>query len=102
MVLSEVLLGRRQLGDMCALPAELITRVESAYDQLPVPEYRSWHDRSITVRWFSAPGKLLRMDGRGPYCWLVAGGRTLADVESIRATIPGPWIPVQWPGQEPQ
>ena len=82
------------------LHAGLITRVESAYDQLAVPEYPSWYDRSITVRWFSAPGKLLRMDGRGPYCWLVAGGQTLTDLESIRAAIPGPWIPVQWPGQE--
>jgi hypothetical protein len=47
MVLSEVLLGRRQLGDMCELPAELVTTVESAYGQLPVPEYPSWYDRGI-------------------------------------------------------
>jgi hypothetical protein len=100
MVLSEVLLGRRQLGDMCELPAELITKIESAYDQLPVPEYPSWYDLSITVRWFSAPGKLLRLDGRGPRCWLVAGCQTLADLESIRATIPGPWVQVQWPREE--
>jgi hypothetical protein len=57
MVLSEVLLGRWQLGDMCELSANLITRVESAYEQLAVPEYPSSYDRSITVRWFSAPGK---------------------------------------------
>jgi hypothetical protein len=100
MVLSEVLLGRRQLGDTCELPAELITTVESAYGQLPVPEYPSWYDRGITVRWFSAPGKLLRMDGRGPCCWLVAGCQTLADLESIRATVPGPWVQVQWPSEE--
>jgi hypothetical protein len=100
MVLSEVLLGRRQLGDMCELPAQLITTVEATYAQLPVPGYPSWYDRSITVRWFSAPGKLLRMDGRGPSCWLVAGGQTLADLESIRTTIPGPWTRVQWPNQE--
>ena len=41
MVLSEVLFGRRRLGDMCELPAELITTVESAYQQLAVPEYPS-------------------------------------------------------------
>ena len=54
----------------------------------------------LTVRWFSAPDKLLRMDGRGSRCWLVAGGQALADLESIRATIPGPWIRVQWPSEE--
>ena len=58
------------------LHAGLITRVESAYDQLAVPEYRSWGDRGIVVCWFSAPGKLLRLDGRGPYCWLIAGCQT--------------------------
>jgi len=100
MVLSEALLGRWQLGDMCELSANLITRVESDYEQLTVPEYPSWYDRSVTVRWFSAPGTLLRMDGRGPYCWLVAGCQTLADLESIRAAIPGPWIQVHSPGQE--
>jgi hypothetical protein len=100
--LSEVLVGRRQLGDTCELPANLITTVESAYGQLALAEYPSWYDRGITVRWFSAPGKLLRMDGGGPYCWLIAGGQTLADLESIRAAIPGPWSPVQWPGQEPR
>jgi hypothetical protein len=83
------------------LHAGLITRVESAYGQLAVPEYRSWGDRGITVRWFSAPGKLLRLDGRGPYCWLIAGCQTPADLEPVRSAIPGPWARVQWPGQEP-
>jgi hypothetical protein len=65
--------------------------VESAYGQLAVPEYPLWCERGLTVRWFSAPGKLLRMDGRGPRCWLFAAGRTLADLESICAAIPGSW-----------
>ena len=95
MALSEVLIGRLgRLSDLCQLPADLSTRVESAYDQLAVPGYRSWYDRSVTVRWFSAPGKLLRVDGRGPRCWLIAGGETRADLESIRAMIPGPWARV--------
>jgi len=102
MALSELLIGRGRLGDMCQLPAELITGVESAYDQLPVPEYRSWYDRSVTVRWFFAPGKLLRMDGRGPGCWLIAGGKTPADLKSIRTTFPGPWIQTKWPDEKSQ
>ena len=92
MVLSEVLLGAGKLGNACPLPGELITVAESAYEQMALPEYPLWSDRGIMVRWFSAPGKLLRMDGRGEYCWLLARGRTLADLESICATIPGPWV----------
>lgn len=102
MVLSEVLLGRRHLGDMCAQPTELITRAGSAYDQLPVAEYPLWGDPGIAVRFFSMPGILLRMDGRGPYCWLIAGSQTTAGLEAVRATIPGPWTQVHWPGQEPR
>ncbi len=91
MVLSEVVIGRGQSGDMCELPGGLIAVAESAYEQMAVPEHRLWADPGITVRWFSAPGKLLRMDGRGPRCRLLAGGQTLADLEAIRAAVPGPW-----------
>ena len=95
MVLSEVLLGSWKLGNACELPGELITMVESAYEQVALPEYPLWADRGVTVRWFSAPGKLLRMDGRGPYCWLFVRGRTLADLESICTAIPGRWASPQ-------
>ncbi len=95
MVLSEVLLGAGKLGNACPLPDELITVVESAYEQMALPEYPLWTDDGITVRWFSAPGRLLRMDGRGPYCWLFVRGRTPADLESICTTIRGPWVAAQ-------
>ncbi len=95
MVLSEVLLGAGKLGNACPLPGELITVVESAYEQMALPEYRLWTGNGITVRWFSAPGRLLRMDGHGPYCWLFVRGRTPADLDSICATIPGPWASAQ-------
>ena len=101
MVLSEVVIGRGQSGDMCELPVELIAAVESGYEQMAVPEYRLWADRGVMVRWFSAPGKLLRLDGRGPRCWLLAAGQTLADLEAIRAAIPAPWARVQRPGRKP-
>jgi hypothetical protein len=101
MVLSEVVIGREHLGDMCGLPSELIAVAESAYAQMALPEYRLWADRSIAVRWFSAPGQLLRMDGRGPGCWLLAGGQTPADLEAIRAAVPGPWTRLQRTGRNP-
>src|ERR1700722_7100497 len=34
---------------------------------------------------------LLRIDGRGPYCWLVAAGQTHDDLTSICAAVPGDW-----------
>jgi hypothetical protein len=95
MVLTEVLVGAGKLRNACELPDELIRVVESGYEQLELPEYRPWYDRGSTVRWFSAPGKLLRMDGCGPRCWLFAGGQTLADLESICATISGPWAMIE-------
>jgi hypothetical protein len=90
MVLSEVLLGSKFM-DMCDLPGELIGAAESAYPQVALPEYPLWAEPAITIRWFAAPGKLLRMDGRGPYCWLLAAGQTRTDLESVYKTIPGPW-----------
>jgi hypothetical protein len=95
MVLSEVLLGAGELGNACSLPSELIAVVESAYEQMALPEYPLWAADGITVRWFSAPGRLLRMDGRGPYCWLLVRGRTRADLESICMEIRGPWALLQ-------
>ena len=90
MVLTEVLLGSKFM-DMCDLPGELIGAAESAYRQVALPEYPLWAEPAVTIRWFAAPGKLLRMDGRGPYCWLSAAGQTRTDLESIYKTIPGPW-----------
>jgi hypothetical protein len=92
MVLSEVLLGA-EFMDMCELsgvPAAAAA-AESAYQQVALPEYPLWCDTVITSRWFAAPGKLLRMDGRGPYCWLIAAGQTRSDLQSICTAIPGPW-----------
>jgi hypothetical protein len=75
MVLGEVLLGAEFMG-MCDLsvgPAAVAA--ESAYHRLALPEYPLWYNTAVTSRWFAAPGKQLRMDGRGPYCWLIAAGR---------------------------
>lgn len=92
MVLTEVLFGAR-FTDTCHLPRkELIVTAESACQQVAAPGYPLWADPAITIRWFAAPGKLLRMDGRGPYCWLSAAGQTSADLESVYTAIPGPWV----------
>lgn len=81
---------------MCDLSGMPAAAAESAYQQVALPEYPLWCDTVITSRWFAAPGKLLRMDGRGPYCWLIAAGQTRTDLQSIYTAIPGPWQQAQY------
>lgn len=91
MVLSEVLLGTEFMA-MCDLSeAPAAAAAQSLYPRVALPEYPLWYDTSVTSRWFAAPGKLLRIDGQGPYCWLVAAGQTHNDLKSICAAILGDW-----------
>lgn len=91
MVLSEVLLGTEFMAmcDLSGVPAA--AAAESAYKLVALPEYPLWYDTAAASRWFAAPGKLLRMDGRGSSCWLVAAGQTHNDLKSICTAIPGEW-----------
>lgn len=91
MVLSEVLLSSRFMA-MCDLSGRTVAAVaESVYPRVALPEFRLWTDAALTSRWFAAPGKLLRMDGRGPYCWLIAAGQTRDDLNAVRMAAPGQW-----------
>jgi hypothetical protein len=91
MVLSEVLLGAEFMAmcDVSGVPAA--AAAQSLYQRVALPGYPLWCDTAITSRWFAAPGKLLRIDARAPYCWLVAAGQTHDDLKSICAAIPGDW-----------
>jgi hypothetical protein len=73
---------------------------ESGYERLAVPEHPAWYDPGMRIRWFSAPGKLLRVDGHAPRGTLMAAGQTPADLEDLRATLPGAWNSVRWPDRE--
>lgn len=91
MVLSEVLLGAEFMA-MCDLSeAPAAAAAQSLYQRVALPDYPLWYDTAVTSRWFAAPGKLLRIDGQGPYCWLIAAGQTHNDLKSICAAIPGDW-----------
>ena len=90
MVLSEVLLGA-EFMDMCNLSGVPAAAAESACRPAALPEYPLWYDTALTSRWFAAPGKLLRMDGRGPYCWLIAAGQARTHLQSICTAITGQW-----------
>ena len=90
-MLSEVLLGAQFMA-MCDLPGvTAAAAAESACRRVALPEYPLWYDTAATSRWFAAPGRLLRMDGRGPSCWLTAAGQTRNDLQSICAAIPADW-----------
>jgi hypothetical protein len=91
MVLSESLLGAEFMAmcDLSGLP--VAAAAESTYQRVALPEFPLWYDTAVTSRWFAAPGKLLRMDGRGGSCWLVAAGQTDSDLESICTAIPAEW-----------
>ncbi|WP_244953179.1 SMI1/KNR4 family protein [Streptomyces ipomoeae] len=90
LVLSETLLGDGRLYNACELPAELIRELPMRFTHAELPDYPMWTGmEEAPVRWFSAPGKLLRLDGQGDHSWLHVRGRTAADLESIYAAVPG-------------
>jgi hypothetical protein len=93
MALNQVLPGA-EFTDVCDLPGMPAAAAESACRPAALGEYPLWCGTALAGRWFAAPGKLLRMDGRGPYCWLIAAGQARTGLQSIRTAIPGRWQPV--------
>ncbi|TXS14747.1 SMI1/KNR4 family protein [Streptomyces sp. adm13(2018)] len=92
LVLSETLFSDDRLYNACELPPELIHEVPRLFTHAELPDYPMWTGvEEAPVRWFSAPGKLLRLDGQGDHSWLHVRGRTAADLEAIYATVPGQW-----------
>jgi hypothetical protein len=93
LVLSEALFGAGgRLYNACELPADLLGAVPEHFQRVQLPDYPMWTGpEDCPVRWFSAPGKLLRQDGLGVHSWLHVRGRTRADLDAICATVPGRW-----------
>ncbi|MFE2599836.1 SMI1/KNR4 family protein [Streptomyces sp. NPDC059396] len=94
LVLSETLLdGEGRLYNACELPVGLIRELPIRFARVEFPAYPMWTGKEESpVCWFSAPGKLLRLDGLSDHSWLHVRGRTSADLESLCATIPGHWV----------
>ncbi|MGW3632555.1 SMI1/KNR4 family protein [Streptomyces sp. NPDC005122] len=94
LVLSETLLGGEgRLYNACELPTGLIRELSSRFARVGFPEYPMWTGKEESpVCWFSAPGKLLRLDGLSDHSRLQVRGRTFADLESLCATLPGHWV----------
>jgi len=86
LVLSEA------LYNACELPADLLEAVPERFQRVALPDYPMWTwPEDFPVRWFSAPGQLLRLDGLDAHSWLHVRGRTRADLEAICETVPGRW-----------
>ncbi|MFD4284451.1 SMI1/KNR4 family protein [Streptomyces albidoflavus] len=94
LVLSETLLGDEgRLYNACELPASLIRELPRWFARVEFPEYPMWTGKEESpVRWFSAPGQLLRLDGLSDHSWLHVRGRTIADLDSLCANLPGHWV----------
>ena len=107
--------GRRADGERLDAPGIAAAAVNAGGDEADValqhlvPTVARWHaeppaqdgERVLLGPEHGLPGKLLRMDWREPHCWLIAGGQTLADLESIRATIPAPGSPCNGSARNP-
>ncbi|MGV9428638.1 hypothetical protein ACWDO7_30670 [Streptomyces sp. NPDC003656] len=92
-VLSEALFGGGgRLYNACELSPELLGTIPVHFRRVGLPDYPMWTGPDESpVRWYSAPGKLLRQDGLGTHSWLHVRGRTRADLDEICATVPARW-----------
>ncbi|MFG2364392.1 SMI1/KNR4 family protein [Streptomyces mirabilis] len=93
LVLSESLFGADSLYDACELPDTLVPNLQARYARVDLPDHPMWASKDDSpVRWYAAPGRLVRRDGIEDQSWIHARGRTPADLETIRAELPGPWV----------
>lgn len=91
-MLTETVLGGDLEDNACELTDDLIAHVRARYARVAFPDYVNWAaDDASPIHWFSAPGKLLRIDGPGPFPWLFVRGRTLIELSELCADIRGDW-----------
>ncbi|MFD9003020.1 SMI1/KNR4 family protein [Streptomyces sp. NPDC059582] len=93
LVLSESLFGADSHYDACELPDTLTPRLDARYVRVALPDHPMWASEDDSpVRWYAAPGRLVRRDGLQDHSWIHARGRTATDLEAIREELPGPWV----------
>ncbi|MDR3033491.1 MAG: SMI1/KNR4 family protein [Kitasatospora sp.] len=92
LVLTEFLLGSPHY-DACELPPALLPAQHEHHARLPLPDHPMWAGRDDSpVRWYAAPGRLLRHDGLGSHSWLHACTRTPAGLDALHADFPTRWV----------
>lgn len=100
LVISETLFSDGRLYNACELPADIAREVPRLFQRVALPDYPMWTgDDESPVRWFSAPGLLLRQDGLTADSWLHVRGKTLAHLSAACIALPGRWA--QWQGTAP-
>lgn len=95
LILGESLFGADSdnLYDACELPGALVPGLHTGYARVDLPDHPMWASIDDSpVRWYAAPGRLVRRDGVEDQSWIHARGHTPADLETIRAELPGPWV----------
>ncbi|MEV7525903.1 SMI1/KNR4 family protein [Streptomyces sp. NPDC091371] len=93
LVLSESLFASDSHYDACELPDALLPALHTCYSRVDLPDHPMWASEDDSpVRWYSAPGRLVRRDGVQDQSWIHARGRTIADLERIRGDLPGSWV----------
>jgi hypothetical protein len=95
LVLGESVFGADDFGlyDACELPDSLLPSLHERYARVNLPDHPMWASKDDSpVRWYSAPGRLVRRDGLQDQSWIHARGRTTADLEIVRKDLPGPWV----------
>ncbi|MFJ7948940.1 SMI1/KNR4 family protein [Streptomyces sp. NPDC096354] len=93
LVLSESLFAADNLYDACELPDTLMPDLHARYARVGLPDHLMWASEDDSpVRWYAAPGRLVRRDGLQDQSWIHARGRTISDLETVREELPGPWV----------
>jgi len=92
LVLQETALLDESRLNICELPANEVSKVLTGYSRVEFPDYPNWASEEFSpVRWYSAPGRLLRVDGTGSSSWLIASGQREPDLYAMVREIPGDW-----------
>ncbi|MQY40925.1 hypothetical protein SRB17_89580 [Streptomyces sp. RB17] len=92
LVLSESLFAADSLYDACELPDALMPDLHARYARVGLPDHPMWASEDDSpVRWYAAPGRLVRRDGLQDQSWIHARGHTISDLETIREELPGLW-----------
>ncbi|MFC8719124.1 SMI1/KNR4 family protein [Kitasatospora sp. NPDC057198] len=92
LALTEFLLGSPHY-DACELPAARLPALHALHTRLPLPDHPMWASRDDSpIRWYAAPGRLLRHDGLGDLSWLHAATRTRVGLDALHADLPARWV----------
>jgi hypothetical protein len=93
LVLSESLFGTDNRYDACELPDASVPNLHARYARVDLPDLPMWASEDDSpVRWYAAPGRLVRRDGLRDQSWIHARGHTISALETIREELPGPWV----------